>query len=72
MFNNVRRYVFIHVKHITVTMNDPTMPTRRLNCTIPPDVFKMLLDICKKEDRTQSNILKRLIIQEHERQKKVK
>jgi hypothetical protein len=42
-------------------MNDCAMPIRRLNCTIPVDQFKELVEMAKFEDRTQSNILKRLI-----------
>ena len=51
-------------------MNDCAMVVRRLNCTIPKETFEKLMEICKIEDRKQSNILKRLIEAEYERLKK--
>lgn len=51
-------------------MNDCAMVVRRLNCTIPIETFKKLEEICKIEDRKQSNVLKRMIEAEYERLKK--
>ncbi len=37
------------------------MTYKRLNITLPPDAYKKLQRISEKEDRTLSNIIKRLI-----------
>ncbi len=44
----------------------PFMPVRRLNCTIPTPTYLKLKEICEQEDRTMSNVLKRLIEKAYE------
>lgn len=41
------------------------MTAKRLNCTIPDAQYQQLIEMAKWEDRTQSNILKRLISEAH-------
>ena len=37
------------------------MVAKRINITLPEETFEKLKQICKKEDRTRSNVIKRLI-----------
>ena len=40
---------------------DSDMGAIRINITLPEETLTKLKEICKKEDRTRSNVLKRLI-----------
>ena len=41
--------------------NDNEMPSVRINITLPKETLEVLKEICKEEERTRSNVIKRAI-----------
>jgi len=41
--------------------NEDMSPSVRINITLPDEIYEKLKEICDKEDRTMSNVIKRAI-----------